>query len=224
MFQQVRAYHERQRHDAHVLLMIMLAVDVALILAHAFQAELPFFRESLFDIEGQFGLPALMNFAQFAAMIFFLSEIKYNRRDRAFDFWKYLFLYILADDIFEISERAGRILGELFSFETLFGLTTADYGKFAFAIGGGLAVSAFLGYLLRRSSREFVSASFAIFVLLSCFAFFAVVFDVIHAVFDKDPRLGFAFAILEEGGEMIVLSFMTAYLFYLWQVSRTRPG
>ncbi len=224
MFQQVKAYHERQRHDAHVLLMVMLAMDVALILAHAFRAELPFLREGLFDIEGQFGLSALMIFAQFAAMIFFLSEIKYNRRDRAFDFWKYLLLYILADDIFEISEHAGEILGELFSFETLFGLTPADYGKFAFAIGGGLAASAFLGYLLRRSSREFVSTSFAIFVLLSCFAFFAVVFDIIHAAFDKDPRLGFAFSILEEGGEMIVLSFMTAFLYYLWQVSRNRQG
>ncbi len=224
MFQQVTAHHERQRHDAHVLLMVMLAIDVGLILAYAFQARLPLLRTGLFDIDAQFSLSSVLNFAQFAAMVFFLSEIKYNRRDRAFDFWKYLFLYILADDIFEISEHAGRILGELFSFETLFGLAPADYGKFAFAIGGGLAVSAFLGYLLRRSSREFVSASFAIFVMLSCFAFFAVVFDVIHAVFDKDPRLGFAFGILEEGGEMIVLSFMTAYLFYLWQVSRARRG
>ncbi len=224
MFQQAKAFHERQRHDAHVLLMVMLAIDVALILAHAFQARLPFLRPGLFDIDAQFSLSSLMIFAQFAAMVLFLSEIKYNRRDRAFDFWKYLFLYILADDIFEISEHAGEILGELFSFETLFGLTPADYGKFAFAIGGGLAVSAFLGYLLRRSSREFVTVSFAIFVMLSCFAFFAVVFDIIHAIFDKDPRMGFAFAILEEGGEMIVLSFLTAYLFHVWQISRSRAG
>jgi hypothetical protein len=158
-------------------------------------------------------------------MILFLSEIKFNRRDRAFDFWKYLFLYILVDDIFEVSEHTGRIIGELFSFDTLFGLAPADYGKFAFAIGGGLIVSAFLGYVLRRSSREFVSASFAIFVMLSCFAFFAVVFDIVHALFNQDPRLGYAFGMLEEGGEMIVLSFLTAYLFYLWQVSRLgRPG
>lgn len=211
---------ESQRHDAYVLLMLMLAVNVTLILVYAFRLTLPFMGQDLFDIDAQFSLGSLFIFGQFVAIILCLSEVKYNRRDRAFDFWKYLFLYLLAADMFDITEHAGRILGELFSFEELYGLAPADYGKFAFALGGGLMVAALLGYLLRRSSRQFVSASFAIFVFLSLFAFFAVIFDIIHAFFDKDPRLGFALGMLEEGGEMIVISFLTAYVFYLWLLSR----
>ncbi len=213
---------ESQRHDAYLLLMVMLAANVALILLHAFHFRLPFARQDLFDLESQYGLGSLLIYLQFAGMILCLSEIRYNRRDRAFDFWKYLFFYILADDIFDISEIAGAMLGELFSFEELYGLAPADYGKFAFALGGGLIVAAVLGYLLRRSSRQFVSASFAIFVFLSLYALFAVIFDIVHAFFDNDPRFGFSLAMLEEGGEMIVISFLTAYVFYLWLVSR--PG
>jgi len=210
---------ERARHDAYVLLLVLLFVDVALIVLHAFNGSVGQVRREIFQIDAQFGLGSLMMFAKFAVIILLLSEIKYIRRDRAFDFWKYLFLYVLLDDVFEISTHAGRWMGTLFSFDEFMGLTPADYGKFAFAIGGGLIVSAFLGYLLRRSSRNFVSASFAIFVLLSAFAFFAVFFDIVHAFFNDDPRLEFAFGMLEEGGEMIVVSFLVAYLFYFYLVS-----
>ncbi len=210
---------EKQKHDAYVLLLVLLFVDVALIVLHAFNGSGGQARRELFQIDAQYGLGSIVMFAKLAFAIWLLSEIRYIRRDRAFDFWKFLFLYVLLDDIFEISTHAGRWVGTLFSFEEFMGLAPADYGKFAFAIGGGLIVSAFLGYLLRRSSRNFVSASFAIFVLLSAFAFFAVFFDIVHAFFNEDPRLGFAFGMLEEGGEMIVISFLVAYLFYFYRVS-----
>jgi hypothetical protein len=216
---------EKQKHDAYVLLLVLLFSDVALIVLHAFNGSANGINgqpvRELFRIDAQFGLGSLLMFGKLGLVILLLSEIKYLRRDRAFDFWKYLFLYVLLDDIFEISAQAGGWMSTLFSFEEFMGLTPADYGKFAFAIGGGLIVSGFLGYLLRHSSRAFVSASFAIFVLLSAFAFFAVFFDIVHAFFDQDPKLEFPLGMLEEGGEMIVVSFLVAYIFYLYGMSRT---
>jgi hypothetical protein len=215
---------EKQKHDAYVLLLVLLFSDVALIVLHAFNGSAMGINghapRELFRIDAQYGLGSLLMFVKWAIIIVLLSEIKYLRRDRAFDFWKYLFFYVLLDDIFELTTHGGRWMATLFSFDEFMGLTPADYGKFAFAIGGGLIVSGFLGYLLRRSSRAFVSASFVIFVLLSGFAFFAVFFDIVHTFFDKDPRLEFPLGMLEEGGEMIVVSFLVAYIFYLYGVSR----
>jgi hypothetical protein len=210
---------EKQKHDAYVLLLVLLFADVALIVLHAFNGSVGQVRREVFQIDAQYGLASILMFGKLAIAILLLSEIKYIRRDRAFDFWKYLFFYVLLDDIFEISTQAGRWIGTLFSFDEFMGLQPGDYGKFAFAIGGGLIVSAFLGYLLRRSSRNFVTTSFAIFVMLSAFAFFAVFFDIVHAFFNEDPKLEFGFGMLEEGGEMIVVSFLVAYLFYFYRIS-----
>lgn len=124
--------------------------------------------------------------------------------------WGGLFTYIVVDDALSIHESYGRHLTRLLSFTDSFGLRAQDFGELAVLVCVGGVFVALLAVAYRLSSEWSRGVSQDLLALLVVLAFFGVVVDMLHIVVQSHGIRGFT--IIEDGGELVTMSLMAAYL------------
>ena len=132
--------------------------------------------------------------------------------------WALLFGYLLLDDSLGIHELAGSNLSEIFQFPDIFGLRGVDLGEILFSITVGIFFLIFIGWAYSRSdSIARKQGKFLTFFLLAL-AVTGILFDTIHVAIYDDRYLNLIFAVLEDGGEQIIMSCTLAFVYALnWQ-------
>jgi len=147
---------------------------------------------------------------------FFISAlfvcIAIKRASYSFLAWFLLFLYLLLDDSLSLHENIGSYLMSSYSFETPMGLRLQDVGELIVsAIAGSILLLIFV--LAYRKGRDFFKiTTFNMLYLFLALVFFGVFFDVVAVmIYGGDSTLAFFFDVFEDGGEMIVASFMFWY-------------
>ena len=158
----------------------------------------------------------LRNIKEFSvtAILIFLSV---KKRDLLFLGWGVLYAYILMDDMFRIHEQAGIWIGTFLP-KSLFPILQAkDIGEALFSVlaVGFCALLILIAYWFSKPVNR--RAIGPLFYLLFGLIFLAGVVDLFQSDLTT-PNLWGPLALLEEGGEMIVMSVTTWFAFRLTQL------
>lgn len=195
------------------LLALLLLVDLILIGFHIIHVHTPYLETRYFRIDREAGIAEHFQYLKAMGIAAAFLAVAMARSERTFAIWAGVFAYLMLDDGGEIHERLGLLIAEAFHYPGLFGLRPRDVGELTVAVllGMSLVTAVGLGYV--RGSPVFRRATRTTIVLLGGLAFFGVVVDAVHIVWTFprfDPLL-----ILEDGGEMMVMSGIVTYAWTL---------
>jgi hypothetical protein len=134
-----------------------------------------------------------------------------------------LFGYVLLDDSWQLHERLGRWLATRLTFPSMFGLRPIDLGELTVlaVAGSSLVLMISIAYFLSSEQAKQIGRRLA--VMLGLFIVFGVVVDAIHSMTLGHTGAGIA-GLLEDGGEMFVMSIICGYVFTLLQSSEQTRG
>jgi hypothetical protein len=205
------------------LLYLLVLGDLMFIAIHVLHVWSPWLPAYSLSIEADRGLAELFQYAKQFGLVVCLGFVFFRTRGWAFAGWAMFFGYLLLDDAFAIHERLGVMLGARFGFPEMFGLRPDDFGEIAIAGMLGLCAVAMVALALRRGGATARRISQDFLCLLALLAVFAVLIDTLHTItYFRAPTIAPLFALIEDGGEMIVVSGMTAYAFDILYAGRRR--
>jgi hypothetical protein len=196
------------------LLYMLLLVDVLFIAIHVMHVWSPWLGSLFYSLERDGGLAEQYQYVKLVWLAACLGAAFLQRRGRAFAGWAMFFAFLLLDDALQIHERAGGVLAEALGFAPMFGLRAKDFGEVMVAGTVGSAACAFAWLAIRRGGESSRRLSADLLCLLAALALFGVFFDVLHTItYFRLPSVAPVFALIEDGGEMLVMSAITAYIF-----------
>ncbi len=168
------------------------------------------------------GWPEQFAYAKEAASAGLLLLLWRRTSSGVFAAWAAVFACALVDDRLQVHERAGGWLARQLSLpEGVAGLRGQDLGELA--VWGLLAVFPLVAVavLHRRSPDPVRAASRGMAVVVAGYAFFGVVVDQLHSMTLGGP-LDRTLGILEDGGELVLLSVAVSYAGALLVAARGR--
>jgi len=197
-----------------VLLAMLIAVDGLFIAMHALHAWSPLLNAGHYAIDADGGMAELYQYIKFLWLLGCLSLAFMQSRLKVYLAWIALFAVLLLDDAAQLHESVGTTLAQLFDFRPALGLRAKDFGEIAFAAAMGCFAVLLVAFTFWRGSQTSRHISADLLCLLCALAFFGVFFDAVHTIaYFKAPALVAALTLIEDGGEMLVVSAITAYAF-----------
>lgn len=215
---------------ALLLLFLLLSVDCAFIVIHVatriernlLDATLQL-NYDLLSITTDGGYPELYQYVKYFWVILLTLYLARVARAPHYVAWTVLFAYFLCDDALSIHERVGAVIGKGLPFVPPLNLRVEDVGELAVtAMVGGLLLPLLL-WSYRSGSDQFKKITQDLVLLVLAFVFFGVVVDVAHQSIKLGWVVEFIMGIIEDGGEMVVLSLIVWFVFLL-SVHKGVPG
>ena len=196
---------------ARRFLILLLAADVIFLGVHflSFRLEAVF----LYSLNSERSYASIYTMIQEFWVVGCLAMVAWRKR-----WWIWLLAaglgWLMLDDVAEIHERlAVELFGpwlEAISSGGLSSDSAANLGELVYTAGVFVFASAFLLAARRWAAAEDWRIIIDITWLVAAYLFFAVGVDLIHAFLNLRTL-----AFIEEGGEIITMSFLTAYAFEL---------
>jgi hypothetical protein len=200
-----------------VLLAILLIGDLAFIFLHVLYLN-NVTNNALYSIKADRGFGELYQVVKegWISLICFLYA--FQSRDRRYLVWSGLFCYVTLDDFFLVHENIGMYIATTFNIQGFLGLRGADIGELAVSAAMALIFIPLLAKSFFSGNRDFRRDSLILLGGILLFAGFAIGVDMLHIPF-LDTPLSSVFTTIEDGGEMIVISFILWFVFLI--VART---
>lgn len=183
-------------------------------------------------LEHHLSLPSFWVYAKFALCAVVLWQCWTRARDPLFRALAVVFVILIIDDAFEIHEALGIFFADALRIPEFLGLVPQDRGEpIAYALLGLVCLTVlFMGY--RQASAEARKVGLNFLKLFVALAVFGAAIDFIHGVSRNiEGTLGratyFGLTVLEDGGEMVVVSLMAIYALHVqraWAPSMARPA
>ncbi|RBY78021.1 hypothetical protein DQ239_10000 [Blastococcus sp. TF02-09] len=192
---------------------VLLAADLLLIAASV-EAERRGWsdgrhRQWLLGAEG--GWPEQFGYAKEAGCAALLLLLWRRTRSGVFAAWAAVFACALVDDRLRVHEQVGGWVARQLALPDVGGLQGQDLGELVvWGLVGVLPLVAVV-VLHRRSPQPVRAVSRGMAVVVAGYAFFGVVVDQLHALAGSGP-LGRALGVLEDGGELVLLSVAVCYV------------
>lgn len=133
--------------------------------------------------------------------------------------WAGLFFYMLLDDAGEIRARFANFASLQYNLPTVLGVQPIDLVELLVSVLVGLSFLVLIAVSYRFSSAFSRSLSKQLTILLLTLAAFGVIVDTLHSVL-KNTSLNHLFIVIEDGGEMLVMSLITCYVFSILESSQ----
>lgn len=221
---------------AATLLLLLVSADLAFIVLHLVYVEIGWLRGARVSLEAEGGMPETYQYVkEFWVAACMLAAF---RRTRAplYAGWAAVFAFVLVDDAFQMHERAGAWLGGRYALPVVFGLRPDDMGELLFAGMAGVSVAALVAVASWRGGEQSRRITRDMLCLLVAFAVLGVLVDTLHVLaYVHRSLLEQVLLVLEDGGEMLVMSALTAYAFHvaslrgrtrfdLWDALKARAG
>ena len=170
---------------------------------------------SLWRVETDRGIPEIFGYVkELSAAAALYGCFRYSR-EVAYAGWSLTFLWVFLDDALQVHEVFGRLLLANTELPAVFSVDACLYSESLSWLLVGLPLGLWLGYtyIIEPSTRRLSRTLLFLFGLLFIFAGVA---DGIHAYVDTlsvgaRSLTGFV-TLLEDGGEMIVLSLLMAFV------------
>lgn len=125
--------------------------------------------------------------------------------------WALTFAYIGLDDLLQIHEEVGYRLSVRFQFSETLGLRSRDVGELAVFAVAGIVLAALLVIAYAFGNTGFRATTRRLLGFVAVFAFLGIFVDALHILF-LDTGAGWLFGLVEDGGELIVLSLICWYV------------
>jgi hypothetical protein len=198
--------------SAQSLLVLLIAADLAFIVLHVIYVETALLRGRPFSLEADNGVPEAYQYVKQFWVGLCMAALFRRTRAVVYSGWALVFAFLLLDDAFQLHEHVGEWLGAKYALPASFGLRPDDIGELLFlaAVGGVTVLLIGLGWWRGDSNARIVSRDMGLLVI--ALATLGVGVDIVHVIaYFKAPLLAQFLLILEDGGEMIVVSIIAAY-------------
>lgn len=203
----------RQPDTARTLLLLLVAADVAFIVLHVLYVETSLLSGRPFSLEADNGVPEAFQYVKQFWVALCMALMFRRVRAVVYIGWTLVFTFLLLDDAFQFHEHFGKWLGRQYALPVAFGLRPDDIGELLFAAAVGVISAVLIGFGFWRGDADarIMSRDMAIMVVL--LAGLGVGVDILHVItYFKAPLLAQFLLIFEDGGEMLVVSAMVAYM------------
>jgi hypothetical protein len=198
------------------LLVLLVAVDFIFIAVHVLHDWSPWLAGGHFSMDSYNGLASIYQYIKQIWLAACLALAFLQTRSNAFAGWTLLFAFLLLDDALELHEHFGRLLAASLGLPAILGMRPADLGEISVAAAIGCVALALVWITFRRGGSDSREVSADLMCLLAALALFGVFFDTLHTItYFNAPSVTKFFALIEDGGEMLVVSVITAYVFDL---------
>lgn len=195
---------------------LLICADVVFIILHVIYFQTELLESSLFSLSRDHGYSEFFQYTKFLWVVLLLTGVALTARTPGYLTWSALFGYFLADDSLQIHEQLGRVIARNLEIVPPLNLRLQDIGELIVAAVAGGVLFSLLILAFWRGSTQFRKVSLDLFIFLSMLIFFGIGIDLIHEAVGAQGILDeLVFRILEEGGEMLVTSFIVWYIFLL---------
>ncbi len=211
----------RRLYTNNLLLFLLLAGDVAFILIHTvyyFTTDLN--KNPLYSLYTDRGYSEIFQYLKTYWIIIILSALWWRTRQFFYVSWILLFTYILSDDALQIHEKVGVYMAETYGFTSALGLRAQDFGQLTASALFGIPIILFIFISYIKSSKKNKAISQDLALLFIMLVFCGVFIDMLHILIENRYLRGIA-GIVEDGGEMIVMSFTCGYVFNVFYQFRS---
>ena len=203
----------RPLDTARTLLLLLLAADLAFIFLHVLYVETTLLRGRPFSLEADNGLPEAFQYVKQFWVALCMALMFRRVREVVYIGWMLVFTFLLMDDAFQIHEHIGQWLGANYALPVVFGLRPDDIGELLFAAFIGSVTTVLIGFGYWRGDADARIVSRDMIIMVIVLAGLGVGVDILHVItYFKAPLLAQFLLILEDGGEMLVVSAMVAYM------------
>ena len=200
---------------AITFLLVLLVIDLAFIFLH-FLLLTDAFENTLFSLERDRGYPEVYQYLKIFSIVILLHFLFAKTKVIGYGMWSLLFLYLLLDDAFSIHETLGGFIATTLALAPAAGLRAQDFGELAVSL---IAATVFLipiAWFYARGLGAFKEATKQLLWLLVALAFFGIFVDMLHVAIDMGWKVRFLLGVVEDGGEMLVVSLMAWYVFLIY--------
>jgi hypothetical protein len=124
----------------------------------------------------------------------------------------------LVDDAFQLHENLGIVVANQFGYQPMAGLRAQDFGELTVTASAALILLPLLAAAYYWGSRAFKRACRPMVVLLGLLVIVGVGVDMIHIIVQTVTERSVwhrLLIIVEDGGEMLVMSLICAYALHL---------
>lgn len=198
-----------------LFLLLLLGADglyIAVHLVHALTTWLP---DQVYSLQYSGGMAEFSEYIKWWWIILMLGCLAWQSRSALLGAWTLLFTYAMCDDAMEIHETVGLKLARRWGFPDAFHLRSQDFGELLVAGVAGAALLSLIVICYPRASREARHITQDLLFLLAGVGFFGIVVDMIDIMPGPGAMMEFLSAV-EDGGEMLAVSALCAYVFALF--------
>ncbi len=209
---------------ALAVLFLLICADLGFILLHLISVETGWLRGARISLEADGGPAEIFQYLkEFWVAVCMVAAFVATRRP-VYVSWAIVFAFLLVDDSAQLHENAGTWFGRQFEFTAPFGLRAKDIGELLFAAIVGVGILAAVTVTALRGSEQCRRVSRDLGILTVSLGMVGIVLDVIHVIaYFGRSLLAQVLLVVEDGGEMLVMSAMTAYAFHVMtHMGRTR--
>ena len=199
--------------SASTFLLLLLVADCAFIFLH-FLMLTPLLNSPLFSLERDHGYPEIYQYIKELWIVVLLLSILIKTRAVGYSVWALLFLYLLFDDALEIHETFGGYIATRLEFTPFLGLRAQDFGELAVSAMSAALLLTSLIFPYVRGLGAFKQVTRHLLLLLLALAFFGIFVDMVHIAL-MGWKASYLLGVVEDGGEMIVISIIAWYVFLL---------
>lgn len=210
--QTVKNLHE---HSATIFLVLLLIGDLTYIALHLVEKFTPFLQNSLLSIERDRGYAEMYQYLKLIWIAILFFYISLQKKFLGYMAWVLVFTYFFFDDALHIHELLGEYIAGQFSITHAFGLRMQDYGELTVSAIAGISLLSLVAWAYRRGSQDFKNKSKDILLLIGALIFFGVVVDMAHIAIQVGWLVTFILGVIEDGGEMVVVTLILWYTFLL---------
>lgn len=195
---------------AGLLLCLFLAADAALIALHLSLKFVGYPSGWTFDLGAERGYGELIQYLKAIWIALLLLTLLQRLRAPVFLAWAALFAYIAADDWFGLHERAGEWAGARWPER---GDWVWHAGELGFLVGVVVMFLVVAVPLHRRERGRSREVSRRLFWLAAALGAVGVGVDAVHHLLFDAPWADVPFTVLEDGGELVLMSVIVAFVF-----------
>lgn len=199
----------KERPAAGLLLLLLLA-DAALIALHVSMKLLGVPQEYTFDLASERGFGEFFQYVQILWAAAMLALLTLRDRVGVYAAWLVVCVVFAADDGLELHERAGQRFADAFPG---LGSLAPHLGELVWMAAVGAVLATIVALAYRRAPSEAKAVSLVLAALFGVLVFFGVVIDVIHHTVFQAPVFSVPMTVLEDGGEIVAMSFVVVFLF-----------
>lgn len=187
------------------LLILLVSTDLVFIGLYLFYSFGSGIDNPLFSLSRDRGYAELFQYIKELWLFLMLSMMAYRLRSSLPLAWALLFGLLLADDSLQLHERGGKLLAPFLhlSPDVVTNLAEAVFAGCMLFIPIGLIVLTY-----RRSRRSVKYFARQLFIGLAILILFGVGGDVLHGLL-RGPVSSVIGVVVEDGGEMLVMSYLT---------------
>lgn len=213
---QLEAGPQESTFPALGLLLLLICADAGFILLHLIDLQTGWLREARVSLELDGGPAEIYQYVKEFWVVVCMAVAYVSTRRVAYASWALVFLFLLLDDSATVHEHAGNWLGRQYQFQAPFGLRPNDVGELLFAAAVGLTILAGVGAAAWRGSEQCRRISRDLGCLVVALGLVGVVVDTLHVIaYFAQSLLEQVLLVVEDGGEMLVMSALMAYAFHV---------